>query len=256
MRETKFYFWRYFSLLLFSLSVVSDSLQLHGLQHARIPCPSPSPGACSNSCPLSQWCHPTISFSVALFSSCPQSFPASESFPMSQLFTPGCQSIGTSTSALVLPLNIQDWFLLGLIGLISLLSKGLLRVFSLLWYTKMVTKTKISVMVIFVVERIWLLSECFHNVLNNMQTPFSYFTHSSLCFLLWNNTNNCLLIQYYFLSCSRCLDIVNYSLPLTPKMNNLPVSFKIYHCILHLTPLLALYFYFWVLLLKFALTIS
>ena len=77
MRETKFYFWRYFSLLLFSLSVVSDSLQLHGLQHARIPCPSPSPGACSNSCPLSQWCHPTISFSVALFSSCPQSFPAS-----------------------------------------------------------------------------------------------------------------------------------------------------------------------------------
>ena len=171
---------------------MSDSLWSHGLQHAMLPCPSSSPRVCSNSCPLSQWYHPIISFSVAPFSSFPQSFLASGSFPMSQLFTSGCQSIGTSASALVLPVNIQGWFPLGLTGLISLLSRGLLRVFSLLWYTKMVTKAKISVMVIFVVERIWLLSECFQNVLNNMQTVFSYFSHSGLCFLLWNNINDLL----------------------------------------------------------------
>ena len=94
-------------LLLFSQSVVSDSLQPRGLQHARLPCPSPSPGACSNSCPLSRWCHPTISSSVAPFSSCLLSFPAWESFPMSRLFTPGGQNIGASASASVLPMNIQ-----------------------------------------------------------------------------------------------------------------------------------------------------
>ena len=115
-------------LLLFSRSVVSDSLWPPGLQHTRLPCPSPSPRACSNSSPLSQWCHPTISSSVVPFSSCLQTFPTSGSFLMSQLFTSGGQSIGTSAS--VLPMNIQDWFPLGLTGLISLLSKGLFRVFS------------------------------------------------------------------------------------------------------------------------------
>ena len=92
---------------------MSDSLQSHGLQHTRLPCPSSSPGACSNSCPLSRWCHPTISFSVVPFFSCLQSFPASGSFPMSQFFTSGGQSIGASAS--VLPMNIQDWFPSGLV---------------------------------------------------------------------------------------------------------------------------------------------
>ena len=114
----------------FSRSVVSDSLRPHGLQHARLPCPSPTPQACSNSCPSCRWCHPTISFPVTPFSSCLQSFPASRSFPVSQFFTSGCQSIGASASASVLSMNIQDSFPLGLTGLIALLSKGLSRVFS------------------------------------------------------------------------------------------------------------------------------
>ena len=99
-------------------------------QHARLPCPSPSPGACSNSCPLSWWCHPTILSSVIPFSSCLQSFPESGPFLMSQFFTSGSQSIGVSASAPVLPVNIQDWFPLGWTGWISLQSKGLSRVFS------------------------------------------------------------------------------------------------------------------------------
>ena len=94
-------------------------------QQALLPCPSPSPGACSNSFWLSQWCHPTISPSVATFSSCPQSFPASGSFPMGWLFALDGQSVGALASVSVLPINIQGWFPLGLIGLISLLSKGL-----------------------------------------------------------------------------------------------------------------------------------
>ena len=93
----------------FSCSVVSDSLWPRGRQHARLPCPSPTPGACSNSCPLSWWCHPTISSSVALFSSCLQSFPASGSFPMSQFFASGGQSIGVSASASVLPMRRGKW---------------------------------------------------------------------------------------------------------------------------------------------------
>ena len=97
----------------FSHSVVSDSLQPHGLQDARRHCPSPTIGACSNSCPLSQWCHPTISSCVVPFSSCLQCFPASGSFLMSQFFSSGDQSIGASES--ILPMNIQDWFPLGLI---------------------------------------------------------------------------------------------------------------------------------------------
>ena len=108
---------------------MSNSLQLPGLQHTRLPCPSPSPKVLSNSCPSSQWCHPTISTSLTPFSSCPQSFPASGYFPMSQLFTSGGQSIGASTSSLILPMNIQGWFPLGRTDLI-LLSKGLPRVFS------------------------------------------------------------------------------------------------------------------------------
>ena len=116
--------------LLFSRLVLSDCLQPHGLQHARLPCPSPSPGACSNSCPLSQWCHPTILSSVIPFSPYLHSFPASGSFQISQFFTSGSQSTGASASASVLPVNIQDWFPLGLTGLISLQSKGLSRIFS------------------------------------------------------------------------------------------------------------------------------
>ena len=117
-------------LLLSSHFVMSNSLQPHGLQHARLSCPSLSPGVCSNSLPLIQWCHPTISCSVVPLSSCPQSFPASRFFPMSQLFASGGQSIRVSASALLLPVNTQDWFPLGLPGLISLLFKGLSKVFS------------------------------------------------------------------------------------------------------------------------------
>ena len=101
-----------------------------GLQHASLPCPSLYPGVCSNSRPLSQWCHPTISSSVAPFSSCPQSFPVSGSFPISLFFASGGQNTGASASASVLPMNIQDWFPLGLTGLISSLSKGFSGVFS------------------------------------------------------------------------------------------------------------------------------
>ena len=111
-------------------SVMSNSLQPYGLQHSRPPCPSPTPGVCSNSCPLSWWCHPTISSSVVPFSSCLQFFPGSGSFPVSQLFASGSQNIGISTSASVLPMNIQDWFTLGLTSWISLPSKGFSRVFS------------------------------------------------------------------------------------------------------------------------------
>ena len=116
--------------VLFSYSVVSDCLWPHGLMHARLPCPSPTLGACSNSCPLSWWCHPTISFSIVPFSSRLQCFPASGSFPMSQFFASGSQSIGVSASASGLPMNIQGWFPLHLTGWISLQSKGLSRVFS------------------------------------------------------------------------------------------------------------------------------
>ena len=114
----------------FSRSVVSDSLRPHELQHARPPCPSPTAGVHPNACPLSRWCHPTISSSVVPFSSCLQSLPASGSFPMSQLFASGSWSIGVSASTSVLPMNTQDWSPLGWTGWISLQSKGLSRVFS------------------------------------------------------------------------------------------------------------------------------
>ena len=114
----------------FGHSVVSDSLWPHELQHARPPCASPTPRVHPNPCPLSRWCYPTISSSVDPFSSCPQSFPVSGSFQMSQLFTSGGQSIETSASTSVFPMNTQDWFPLGWTGWISLQSKGLSRVFS------------------------------------------------------------------------------------------------------------------------------
>ena len=114
----------------FSRSVVSNSLWPHELQHARAPCPSPTPGVYPNPCPLSRWCHPTISSSVVPFSSGPQSFPASESFQMNQLFASGGQNIGVSASTSILPMNTQDWSPLECTGWIALQSKGLSRVFS------------------------------------------------------------------------------------------------------------------------------
>ena len=117
-------------LLLFNHLVVSDSLRHHGLQHARLPYPSPSPEVCSRSCPLRWWCHPTISSSITLFSFCPQSFPASGTFPMSRSFTSGDQNTGASVLASVVPMSIQCWFPLRLTGLISLLPEGLSEVFS------------------------------------------------------------------------------------------------------------------------------
>ena len=137
--STKFLFSPFFPILgnsslpqsvQFSRSVMSDSLQPHELQHARPPCPSPTPGVHSNSCPSRRWCHPAISSSVVPFSSCPLSLPASESFPMSQLFVWGGQSTGVSALASFLPKNTQDWSPLGWTGWISLQSRGLSRVFS------------------------------------------------------------------------------------------------------------------------------
>ena len=119
-----------FSSVQFSCSVMSISLWPHESQHARPPCPSPTPGVYSNSCPSSWWCHPAISSFVVPFSSCPQSFPASGSFPMSQLFAWGGQSAGVSASVSVLPMDTQDWSPLGWTGWVSLQSKGLSRVFS------------------------------------------------------------------------------------------------------------------------------
>ena len=129
-RKTMHCWSNHFASVQFSCSVVFDSLWPHGLQHVRLPYPSPTPRAYSNSCPLSQWCHPTVSSSVIPFSSCRQSFPSSGTFPMSQFFASGGQRIGVSASASVLPMTIQDWFPLEWTGWISLLSKGLSRVFS------------------------------------------------------------------------------------------------------------------------------
>ena len=120
----------YFSSIQFSCSVMSDSLRPHGPQHARPPCPSPTTRVYPNPCPSSQWCLPAISSPVFPFSSCPQSFPGSGSFQMSQLFASGGQSTGVSASTSVLPMNTQDWSPLGWTGWISLQSKGLSRVFS------------------------------------------------------------------------------------------------------------------------------
>ena len=123
-------FYIQFSSVQFTCSVMSDSLRPHELQHARPPCPSPTPRVYPNACPLSWWCHPTISSSVVPFSSCPQSFLASGSFQMSQLFPSGGQGLGVSASTSVLPMNTQDWSPLGWTGWTSLQSKGFSRVFS------------------------------------------------------------------------------------------------------------------------------
>ena len=124
------FFKKYFTSVQISCSVMSNSLRHHELQHARPPCPSPTPGVHSDSCPSSWWCHPAISFSVVPFSSHPQSLQVSESFPMSQLFAWGGQSTGVSASASVLPMNTQGWSTLEWTGWIFLQSKGLPRVFS------------------------------------------------------------------------------------------------------------------------------
>ena len=135
-QNTQNIFWLSFTILYgcssvqFSRSVMSDSLWPHEPQHTRPPCPSLTPGVYPNSCPLSRWCHPTISSSVVPFSSCPQPCPASGSFEMSQLFTSGGQSIGVSASTSVFSMNIWKWFPLGWTSWISLQSKGLSRVFS------------------------------------------------------------------------------------------------------------------------------
>ena len=121
--------WKHVSVQ-FSHLLIADSLWPYGLQQTRLPCPSPTPRACSNSCPSNWWCHPTILSSVVPFSSCLQSFPASGSFLMSQLFASGGQSIGVSASTSILPMNTQDWSPLGWTGWITLQSKGLSRVFS------------------------------------------------------------------------------------------------------------------------------
>ena len=130
LTECNFYESNNFASVQFSLSVVSDSLRLHESQHARPPCLSPTPGVHSKSRPSSRWCHPPVSSSVVPFSSCPQSLPASESIPMSQLFTWGGQTTGVSALASILPKNTQDWSPLEGTGWISLQSKGLSRVFS------------------------------------------------------------------------------------------------------------------------------
>ena len=135
-------------LLFFSRSEVFDSLWSHALQSSRLPCPSPCLKAYSNSCPLSRWCPPTILSSVVPFASCLQPFPASGSFPVSQFFTSGCQSIRVSASVSVLPMNIQGWLPLGLTGLISLQSKGLSRIFSNITVQKHQLRTLVRTLII------------------------------------------------------------------------------------------------------------
>ena len=139
-------------MLLSSHSVMSDCLWCHGLQHTRLPCPLLYPRICWNSHPLSQWCHPTISSSAAPFSSCPQSFPASGTFPLSWLLASGGQSIrASSASPSVLPVNIQGWFPFGMPSLTSLLSKGLSRVFSS-------TSSRASVLMLSLLYGLWTLT--------------------------------------------------------------------------------------------------
>ena len=155
---------------------MSNSLWPHGLQHTRLPCPSPSPRVHENSCPLSQWCHPTISSSVVPFSSDLQSFPASGSFPLSWLFASGGQSIGASASASVLPMNIQDWFSLGLTGWISLLSKGLSRIFS-----STTVQIPVDGIIIYPIAHFSNLG-CMFNIASSF--PFSYEIHYWVLMLL------------------------------------------------------------------------
>ena len=198
---------------------MSNSLQPHGLQHARLPYPSPPPRACSNSCPSSQWCHPTISSSVIPFSSCLQSFPASGSFPMSQLFASSGQRIGPSVSASVLPMNIQDWFPLGLTSLFSLLSKGLSRVFS----NTTVQKHNSSTLSLFYGLSVTSIHNCWKTTVLTLQSFVS-----KVMSLLFNMLSRLVII---FLPRNKCPLISWLQLPsaviLEPPKNKVSLCF---HC--------------------------
>ena len=156
---------------------MSDSLRSHRLQHSRLPCPLLSPGVCSNSCPLSWWCYLIFSSSAAPFF-CLQSFPASGSFPMSQLFLSGGQSTGASASASVLPMNIQSWFPSGLTGLIFLLSKRFSRVFSRIKVRKHQFFSSISLEYMLRGRKVGPYLRCLFNFLNFSKT--SYFQNNSI----------------------------------------------------------------------------
>ena len=189
---------------------MSDSLWSHELQHARLPCPSPSPWACSSSCPLCQWWHPTISSSVATFLSCPESFPASRSFPMSQLFASGGQIIGGSAS--FLPINIH-WFPFGLIGWICLQSKGLSRVFS---------RTTVQMHQSFGGQPTYSPAPTYiHDCWKNYSLDYVDICWQSLCFLIC-----CLGFSYIFFPKSNCLLIL---WPQSPSAVILEEN-KICHC--------------------------
>ena len=178
---------------------MSDSLWPHGLQHTRPPSPSPTPGACSSSCPSSQWCHPTISSSVIPFSSCLQSFPASGSFPMSQFFTSVGQSIESSASASVLPINIEGWFSLCLTGLISLKSRGLSKVFSNTAVQKyQFFSTHLSLWSKFHIH-IWLLEKPYiwlNGVSQQSNVGNIHFNMLSTLVIAFLTRSNCLLISW------------------------------------------------------------
>ena len=197
---------------LFNCSVVSESLQPLELQHTRLPCPSLSPRVFSNSCPLGRWCHPTISSFVIPFSSYQQSFPALGSFPTSQFFASGGQSIGASASASVLPMNIQDWFLLGLTGLISLLSKRLWRVLqhhglkaSILWHSA------------------FLMVQLSHPYMTNEKT---------IPLTIWTFVNKMMSLLFQFSSvtqpCPILCNPMNHSTPGLPVHHQLPESTQIH----------------------------
>ena len=162
-----------------NVSIVVQSLSRsncwwpHRLQQARLPCPLPSPGVCTNSCPLSQWCHPAISSSVSPFSPCPQSFPAAGSFPMSQLFLSGGQSTGASASASILPMNIQSWFPSGLNVLIFLLSKRFSRVFSRTKVRKHQFFSSISLEYMLRGRKVGPYLRCLFNFLNFSKTSYT-----------------------------------------------------------------------------------
>ena len=215
--STLFFSFSYCSIQ-FSRSVVSDSLRPHESQHARPPCPSPTLGVYSNSCPSSRWCHPANSSSVIPFSSCLWSFPASGSFPMSQFFASCGRSIGVSASASVLPMNIQDWFPLGWTSCISLLSKGLSRVFS---NTTVQKHQFFDASAIFMVQishlymttgksialTLWTFAGKVMSLLLNILSRFvkaflprskhllSYFTNTQIIRQMWQTMDNCSFVE-------------------------------------------------------------
>ena len=206
-----------FSLVQSSCSVMSKSLQPHGLQHTRLPCSSPTPRTYSKPRPLTQWCHPTISSSVVPFSSLLQSFPASGSFQMSQLFPSGGQSIGVLASTSDLPMNIQDWFPLGLTGWISLQSKGISRVFFKKKKKRVFSNTTVQKHQFFSVlsflysrtltsihdyrknhscewtDLCWQSNLCFFNILSRWITAF--LPRSKLLFILWLQSPSAVLLE-------------------------------------------------------------